>query len=744
MDREELTGYVSHIIFKNSENSYTVFEFANGADEVICVGNLVDVSEGESLRIEGTYTTHPVYGEQFKVESYEVIEPEDEISEIRYLGSGAIKGVGPTLAKRIVDRFKEDTFRIIEEEPERLSEVKGISERKAIEIAERFNEKRELRKAVLFLQEFGISNNLAIKIHDRYGDGLYEVMKKNPYRLVEDIDGIGFKRADEIAVKTGISPDSDFRIRSGIIYTLNQAASEGHLYVPKGELMERSAQVLDIPEDVILTHIMNLCMDKKVTIKEQDGLTAVYKSSYYNMELLCAKLLHDIDTGLYYDGTMIDKKISVIERELDIELEEIQREAVRKALMNGVSIITGGPGTGKTTIINAIIRYYEDEGMSVVLAAPTGRAAKRMSEATGFEASTIQRLLRLRPAGNDPDMRHTGFYYEKNEDDPLEADVVIIDEMSMVDIVLFTALLKAIIPGTRLIMVGDTDQLPSVGPGTVLKDLIDADVFECVRLKKIFRQKEQSDIVINAHKINDGEEIKLDNKSRDFFFLERSDIKQILNNLVVLTRDKLPKYVDAEPYEIQVLTPMKKGTLGVEALNPVLQKYLNPPDDRKKEKEYSGMIFREGDKVMQIKNDYQLEWQIRSRHGMVIDKGEGVFNGDTGVIVSINDFAQTVTVEYDGSRRVDYTYGQLDEIELSYAVTIHKSQGSQYPAVIIPVLNGPRLLFNRNLLYTGVTRATKCVTLIGSREQISFMISNVDESKRYTGMSNRIREVYGV
>ncbi|MCR4741147.1 MAG: ATP-dependent RecD-like DNA helicase [Lachnospiraceae bacterium] len=744
MEREELRGYISHIIYRNSENGYMVFEFANGPDEVVCVGNLSDVDEGETLRLEGTYVTHPVYGEQFKVDFHEPAVPDDELSVMRYLGSGMVKGVGPALAKRIVEKFKGDTLRIIEEEPERLSEIKGISDKKAREIAERLMEKKELRKAVLFLQDFGISNNLAMKIHEKYGTGLYAMMRENPYRLIEDIDGIGFKKADEIAIKIGIRVDSDYRIRSGIIYTMNQAVIDGNLYIPREEVIDRSSAILDIPKDVVETHMMNLCMDKKLVMKVQDGLTAVYRPVYYNMELKCAKLLHDLDVILKKDGEQVEKRISVIEKELSIDLEDIQREAVKKAVMNGITIITGGPGTGKTTIINAIIRYYQDEGMDILLAAPTGRAAKRMSEATGYEASTIQRMLHLRPGSTDTGADDRSFYYEKNEDDPLSADVVIIDEMSMVDISLFTALLKSLVPGTRLIMVGDTDQLPSVGPGTVLKDLIDSGVFECVRLRKIFRQSEQSDIVVNAHRINNGEKIALDNKSSDFFFMERNDVNLILKNIILLIRDKLPKFVGAAPYELQVLTPMRKGILGVESLNPILQKYLNPPDASKKEKEYGDTIFREGDKVMQIKNDYQLVWEIRSGYGILVDKGEGIFNGDTGVIVSINDLSETVTVEYDGSRRVDYTYGQLNEIELAYAVTIHKSQGSQYPAVIIPVLNGPRLLFNRNLLYTGVTRAEKCVTLIGNRDQIYSMIENTDDNRRYTGMTNRIKEVYGV
>ncbi|MCR5108729.1 MAG: ATP-dependent RecD-like DNA helicase [Lachnospiraceae bacterium] len=738
---EELTGYISHIIYRKPENNYTVFEFANGPDDIVCTGFLHGVDEGEDLIIRGEYVNHQVYGEQFRVDSYETKAPDDEESMIRYLGSGAIKGVGPSLAKKIVDRFKDDTFRIFEEEPERLSEIKGISEKKARDIAVLFMEKREMRRVLIYLQQYGITNNMALKIYKRYDLETYRIISQNPYRLVEDIEGIGFKTADSIAARTGIRKNSEQRIRSGIVYTLNRGIQDGNVYLPKDELIKNCAAILEVDEDEIWTHVMNLSMDKKLVIRSWDDTTAVYIGRYYYMELMAARKLRDLDITCFEDGSGVERRLSRIEKDLKIELETIQREAVKKAVMNGLTVITGGPGTGKTTIIKAIIRYFEDEDMSIVLAAPTGRAAKRMSEVTGYEAGTIQRLLHLRPAsesGND----NSGYYYEKNEDDPIEADVVIIDEMSMVDIALFTALLKATLPGTRLIMVGDSDQLPSVGPGSVLKDLIDSGCFECVRLNRIFRQEEQSDIVINAHRINAGLDIKLDNKSKDFFFLERDDINPILKNIVLLIRDKLPGFLGEDSLDIQVLTPMRKGMLGVESLNPILQKYLNPPDENKKEKEYGDTVFREGDKVMQIKNDYQLTWVIRSKYGIEIDKGEGIFNGDTGTIVSIEDRFERLSVEYDGGRMVEYGFGNLDELELAYAITIHKSQGSQYPAIIMPVLNGPKLLFNRNLLYTGVTRASKCVVMIGSRKQIEHMIENVDETKRYTGLKERIKEIY--
>ncbi len=740
---EVISGYISHIIFRNEDNGYTVFEFVSGSrdDPLVCVGTFRDVSEGETAELTGEYTEHRIYGEQFLVKGYEAKRPKDEEAVIRYLGSGAIKGVGQALAKRIVAAFGEDTFRIIEEEPERLSEIKGISEKKARAIAVQAAEKRELRRAMLFLQKYGIGGALSLKVYRRYGEGLYQILSENPYRLAEDIEGAGFKTVDEIAKNAGIRPDSDYRVRCGTLYALKDALSEGHCYLPKDVLLDKSAELLGVDREMIWIQIQNLAMDKKVVIKEQEGTVCVYESSFYRLEQLCARKLMDLNVILENDEAMVDRRITQLESSLKLRLDKMQRIAVKKAVTNGVTVITGGPGTGKTTIINMILKYFESEAENIFLCAPTGRAAKRMSEATGYEAGTIQRLLHLTPqAGGN------GYYYEKNEDEPLEAELVIVDEMSMVDISLFSALLKAILPGTRLVLAGDTDQLPSVGPGAVLKDITGSGCFEnsTVILKKIFRQAGESDIIVNAHRINNGEHIELDNRSRDFFFLERDNIDQILNNIVILTRDKLPGYVKATPFDIQVLTPMRKGVLGVETLNPILQRYLNPPSPGKREKEVAGAVFREGDKVMQIKNNYQLTWEVRSRYGIAVDTGEGVFNGDTGIIKEISDYSETITVEYDGGRLVDYPYDGLDELMLSYAITIHKSQGSEYPAVVIPLFNGPSMLFYRNLLYTGVTRAVKCVVLIGSRERIGHMIDNADEHRRYTALDLRLKELEGM
>lgn len=739
---ETVTGYVDHVIYQNRENGYAVVSLICDGEELVCVGNFRSVEAGETLEINGNYVEHPVYGYQLKVESCRTVAPDDAAGMERYLGSGAIKGIGEALASRIVKKFGNDTFRIIEEEPERLMEIKGISERKAREIALQMIEKRDMREAFVFLQKYGISNTLAVKIYNRYGMELYGIMKENPYRLAEDIEGVGFRIADEIASKTGIHTDSDYRIRSGILYTLLQASAEGHIYLPAEILKSRTAELLGLEEEVLSPQLANLAMDKKLVIKTKGEQQRVYASSCYYVELGCARMLHDLNVSMEAELLPSEEEkvralLGTLEKEQGILLDELQKQAVLQSVKSGIMILSGGPGTGKTTTINTIIRYFEQEGMDILLAAPTGRAAKRMTEATGYEARTIHRLLEI--SGAVEEGRRAQF--ERNEENPLEADVVIIDEMSMVDIYLFKALLEAVSVGTRLIMVGDVDQLPSVGPGQVLQDLIDSKAFPVVILKKIFRQAGESDIVVNAHKINRGESIELNNKSRDFFFLERADVNVIYKHMIQLIREKLPPYVDATPYDIQVLTPMRKGNLGAGTLNSILQQYLNPPSKQKKEYVSGERLFREGDKVMQVKNNYQIPWEIVSRYGIPIDKGMGVFNGDMGIVREINDAAQLLTVEYDEHKRIEYPFSGLDEIELAYAVTIHKSQGSEYPAVILPVLTGPRMLFNRNLLYTAVTRARKCVTILGSRQTIQEMIRNENQNRRYTSLCDRIIEI---
>lgn len=747
-----VTGYVEKIKYRNDENGYSVLSVADGKEEYVLVGTFAYIAEGERIEATGRMVEHSIYGEQLSVESYEIKPPEDTLAIERYLGSGAIKGIGAALAKRIVKKFKADTFRIIEEEPERLSEVKGISERMAMEISSQVEEKRELRQAMLFLQQYGINMNLAVKIYQQYGQRMYSVIQENPYQLADDIHGVGFKIADEIAAKVGIFTDSDYRIRSGMFYALLQAVGNGHTYLPREELFSSAAELLKVDEDYMEKHLMDLQMEKKLVVKEKDGGMIVYPAQFYYMELNTARMLHDLNIRDTVPPEKIRKRLESIVAGEQIELDVHQEEAVIEAVNNGLLIITGGPGTGKTTTINTIIRYFEQEDMEILLAAPTGRAAKRMAEATGYEARTIHRLLELTGApsmdsgrnGNGStggETRLEGMHFERNETNPLDADVVIIDEVSMVDISLMHSLLKAVNVGTRLILVGDVNQLPSVGPGNVLRDMIQSGKFPVVMLTKIFRQAAQSDIIVNAHKINAGERVPLEKRSRDFLFIRRDNPAAIIKDMMVLLRDKLPGYVGAEIQEIQIMTPMRKGALGVEQLNRILQENFNPPAADKPEKEAGGTIFRTGDKVMQIKNNYQLAWEVKNRYGIPVDKGEGVFNGDMGVIRQVNAFSETLEVEFDEGRMVEYSFKQLEELELAYAITIHKSQGSEYPAVVIPIYSGPRMLMTRNLIYTAVTRAKKCVCLVGLPEMFQFMVENEMEQKRYSGLKDRILEI---
>jgi len=733
---EVVTGYVEHIVFRNEDNGYTVFNLENEDGETTCVGSFNYINEGEMLELHGEFVNHSVYGSQLKVSSHEVKEPEDLVSIERYLGSGAVKGVGAALAGRIVRKFKKDTFRIIEEEPERLAEVKGISERKAREIAVQVEEKKDMRRAMIYLQKYGISTTLAVKIYKYYGTKLYQVLEENPYQLADNIEGVGFKTADEIASRIGIHTDSDFRIRSGIFYTLQQSTLEGHVYLPQQVLEARAGKLLGVNIQDVEKYIMDLCIEKKTVRKEAEGEIRIYPARYYYLELNTARMLHDLNIDCNMPEDMMEKRLRKVERQEQISLDPMQHKAVIESIKHGLLVLTGGPGTGKTTTINTMIQFFESEGMSILLAAPTGRAAKRMTEATGYEAQTIHRLLEV--SGN-PEEEGNVNGFMRNRQNPLETDVLIIDEMSMVDLPLMHALLSAVVEGTRLILVGDVNQLPSVGPGSVLKDIIASDSFPVVTLTKIFRQAGESDIVVNAHKINAGEPVILNNKSRDFFFLKRQEADVIISVVITLIQKKLPRYVDALPTEIQVMTPTRKGLLGVERLNTILQRYLNPPSPEKTEKESGQRLFRVGDKVMQIKNNYQLEWEICTKFGLTVDKGMGVFNGDMGIVKEINSYDESMVVEYDEKRTVKYPFEMLEELELAYAITVHKSQGSEYPAVVIPLLQGPRMLYNRNLLYTAVTRAKKCLTIVGSEATFQEMIQNKNEQNRYTSLAECIR-----
>ncbi len=780
MQEESVKGVVDHIIYRNEENGYTVLSLHTDGKKLTLVGFFQVINEGESIEAFGHMTAHASYGDQFKVERYEMREPEDREAIERYLGSGAIRGIGMALAARIVKKFGDETLRVMETEPERLAEVRGISLRKAREIAAQFDGQRAKRSAMLFLQKYGISLSLGVRIYKTYGEEMYQILRENPYRLAEDINGVGFKTADSIAARIGIAADSEYRIRCGILYVLGLAAGEGSVYLPAWQLIARCADMLGVPDGDVEHQLTALSMERKIIIRDHaDQQEEVYTSSpdsvdydaddffgedfyaedqaersagsgkrkivylarYYYLELNTARMLHDLNICISRDDEGIRSRMEKLYKKSSIVLEEEQRKAVFCAAKNGLLIVTGGPGTGKTTTINEMLRYFASENLNVRLAAPTGRAAKRMTETTGYEASTIHRLLEVSSAPDDDNREIVRF--ERNESNPLETDVIIIDEMSMVDIFLMHSLLSAIPPGTRLVLVGDVDQLPSVGPGAVLADMLKADVFPSVRLTRIFRQAQNSDIIVNAHKINHGEQIPLTTKSQEFLFLGRSDTNLIISNIIELVRDRLPRYVSAQPYDIQVLTPMRKGLLGVERLNRILQEYLNPPSEDKAEKTFGDGIFRVGDKVMQIKNNYQIGWEIRGKYGIAVKIGEGIFNGDMGIIREINDFAQTISIEFDEGRYVDYPFGNLEELELAYAVTIHKSQGSEYPAVILPLLTGPRMLFTRNLLYTAVTRAKKCVMILGSEDTVRGMIGNVRQKERFTSLSERILELSG-
>jgi exodeoxyribonuclease V alpha subunit len=744
---EEIKGYVAHIIYRNEENAYTVFELDYGKGSVTCTGFPLAISEGESCRVEGEMTQHPVYGDQLRIGTYQAIEPETTQAMFRYLSSGAIKGIGESLARRILKKFGEDTTRILDEEPERLAEIRGISPRKAREIAAQAEGKRDQRDAMVFLQQYGIGGQHALRIWKTYGMKLYEIIRENPYRLADDIRGIGFATADEIAFRVGIRADSDFRIRSGILYILSQVLQEGSTWMERSMVIRRTADLLSLSQEQIDLQLDNLAMDRKLMIRNREGTAQVYSMGAYRREQQIARALLELDAApLSVSGDMTtEERIRRIEEREGIELDDLQRQAVLLAADHAILLISGGPGTGKTTTINTIINYFEEEDMEVLLCAPTGRAAKRMKEATGMEAMTIHRMLGVRARDGEEDRNAPAAPlltdFGRDEENPLEADVIIVDEMSMVDMYLFHALLKAVRSGTRLILVGDVNQLPSVGPGRILQDLIRSGAFRTVILQKIFRQAARSDIVVNAHRILRGEMPSLGNKSRDFFFLERDSLPVIYKNTVQLIREMLPGYVKCSPDEIQVLTPMRKGNLGVERLNQVLQSVLNPPAPDKREYVREEVTFREGDKVMQTRNNYQIEWQVRGNFGLPLEKGTGIFNGDFGRILSVDPSREILTVRFDEDREVDYPFGELEDLELAYAVTVHKSQGSEYPAVILPLLSGPRGLFNRNLLYTAVTRARSCVVILGSREAVRTMTENVRENIRNTGLEERIHEL---
>ena len=735
---QQLSGIVDHVIYRNPDNSYTVLilNAGDGADYT-CVGNLPELDPGESVTFEGEITDNPKYGTQFSVSSFTIDPIDDEVSILRYLSSGAVKGIGAGLAKRIVDRFGDDTFRIIEEEPERLSEIKGISLRKAISISEAFELKSGNRQVMSFLSGYGISPGMGQKIYDKYRERVYDIIRTNPYKLIEDIEGIGFITADRIAAEAGIARDSEYRIRSAVLFTLMENTNSGSICMPEEELVRKATETLGLDPGLVTVQLDALSIERRLIREAVDDVIYDYGDTAYYAEAETARMLVELNIEDAEDTESIGRVVSDMEKASDIELEDTQREAVVAAISHTVSVITGGPGTGKTTITNLMIGYFESQGLNVTLAAPTGRAAKRMSEASGHDAKTIHRLLGAgalvegKPAAG----------FEHNGDNPLETDVIILDEMSMVDIFVFRSLLRAVVPGTRLILVGDADQLPSVGPGAVLKDVIHSGCFHVTRLTRIYRQDEASSIVRNAHAIIEGRSIALDAKDEDFFFLERHDAERIIQGMVYLAEKKLPEHMGCTPFDIQIMTPMRKGVLGVENLNLRLQEAMNPPGRLKREIGTSNGILRTGDKVMQIKNNYDLEWTVSNGRGMVLETGTGVFNGDIGRILSVS--SDKVYVRFDDGRETEYKGETLSELELAYAITIHKSQGSEYMAVLLPLLQGPRMLMNRNLLYTAVTRAKQMVCILGSKNTVEEMIANEREENRHTGLERRIREMAG-
>ncbi|EDT79540.1 SF1B family DNA helicase RecD2 [Clostridium perfringens] len=734
---EALNGIVESIVFKSSDTGYTVIKFRENNIIHTAVGVLPHVKEGQNLKITGSWVNHSQFGKQFKVEECEEILPTSKDGIEKYLSSGIIQGIGPVTAKKIVNKFGEDTLNILDNNIERLKEIEGIGKKKLETIIESYREQRELKNITIFLQTHGLSVNQCLKIYKKYGASSVDTVKNNPYILCDEISGIGFKTSDKIARSLGIEVDSPFRIQSGIRYVINEFCANGHTFMPKDELIKEASNVLTVSGDIIEENIKNAALDRKIKLEKVNDKEGVFTIPNYYCELGITNRILTLAISNFQDISVdVDHLILQFEKKNNITFAESQKDAIISAFQNGIEIITGGPGTGKTTIIKCIIEIFETCGLKVLLGAPTGRAAKRMSESTGKEATTIHRMLDMGVFEKEESV-----FVTNAEEHSLEADVVIIDEASMIDITLMNALLKSIKVGTRLIIVGDVDQLPSVGAGNVLNDFIESGFTKVVRLKEIFRQGKESMIVVNAHKINKGEMPKLNEKGTDFFFI-RNDIQEgILNTIIDLINTRLPKFNSNwdKLKSIQVLVPMKKGVLGVTNLNERIQNVLNPKAPYKKEKEFRSMVFREGDKVMQIKNNYSLKWTRIAGKGD--HEGLGVFNGDMGFIESIDLEGKKLSIIFDDERRVIYDFMYLDELDLAYAITIHKSQGSEFPVVIIPAYMGAPLLMNRNLLYTGITRAKEMVVVVGIPKALKYMVDNTRSMERYSSLNWRIKEV---
>ncbi|NMA96044.1 MAG: ATP-dependent RecD-like DNA helicase [Clostridiales bacterium] len=734
----EIKGTIEDIIFRNESNGFTVMDIRAEEDDtmVTCVGHVPSANEGEVIVVGGEWTFHPDYGEQLKIEKFSATAPSTLDGIEKYLASGLIRGVGPSTAKKIIDEFGSDSLDIIQYNPQKLTKIDGIGSKRVEMIASSYREQLEIKEVMMFLQKYGISTTFAIKIYKAYGDNTIRLLEKNPYRLATEISGIGFKTADNMAQSMGITKDSKYRVIAGTQYVLSMASSDGHTYIPKDKLIEMASDILAVEAAFIEEAIMTMAIESTVFIEVIDDVEVVYLAPFYHAEVgVCRRLIELSLAELKSDTQNAEEQLTKFSKREGIFFADRQREAIIEAISNGVLVITGGPGTGKTTTINCIIELFEKQGLKVGLAAPTGRAAKRMTETTGKEAKTIHRLLEY--GGMDGD----GFF-QKDEDDPLKSDVIIVDEMSMVDIILMNNLLKAITVGTRLIMVGDSDQLPSVGPGNVLRDIINSKIVKVVRLDKIFRQAGESMIVLNAHRINRGEYPKFNVKGRDFFLDRKEEPEDILKTLIDLVVDRLPGFSSIDPHEdIQILSPMRKGIVGVNNLNEVFQDVLNPPSRHKKERRYRDILFRQGDKVMQIRNNYNLEWKVKVGD-RVSEEGEGVFNGDMGFIESIDLEEQTLTVIFDDNKEVVYDFSLLDELELAYAISVHKSQGSEFPVVIIPIAWGPPMLMTRNLLYTGITRAREMVVLVGRERMLREMVDNNYIAERYSGLDHHFQKTF--
>lgn len=731
-----LQGTVEEIIYTNEITGYTVCDIRCEKDIITAVGCLPFINPGEELKLTGKWVNHPDYGDQLQVEYFEKLMPQTAEAIKKYLASGIIKGIGPVTAEKIVDRFGDETLEIFRLNPQKLSDIKGISLQRAIQMGQAFSEQEGIRNLVMFLQGFGIKSSICMDIYKELGERAVEQIKENPYCLSERIPQVSFKTADRIALQIGFDPSSSFRIYSGIKYILHIAAANGHTYLYLEELSQRADSLLAIGMDGIEDALSLLLFNGEIYIEKNEDRDKVYLYIYYEAELNIARKLAALVS--YKNDKLIDdikNKLDSHQKEEGLVLDHLQEKAIEGALCSGVFVITGGPGTGKTTIIKSLISLLEQEGYKTELAAPTGRAAKRLSEATGREARTIHRLLEIGYSGNDREMT-----FQKNEENPIEADFVIIDEMSMVDTLLMSSLLSAIPLGARLILVGDTDQLPSVGAGNVLKDVINSRLINTVRLTEIFRQAQESMIVVNAHRIIKGEKPFLNDREKDFFFVSRRSPENIIETIKDLCIRRLPQSYQYDPLKhIQVLTPTRKGLTGVQNLNIELQKVLNPPAKNKKEKKSRGYVFREGDRVMQIRNNYNLRWIKRGQNKFdKLAEGTGVFNGDTGVINKIDLEGQNLEVLFEDDRLAEYDFSILDELEQAFAITIHKSQGSEFPVIIIPMYPGPPVLLTRNLLYTAVTRARELVVLVGEEKVLHKMVKNCRESQRYTGLLDKL------